>query len=162
MAGDAVNDPLIVIRAIHFAATALTTGTLVFRAVVADPALHVGRSRGHRHADANPPCRMGRSRHHRGIRSDLATAGSGGDERSCHSAKPITADVLSTVVNETQFGQVFEIRFVLAIILAACLAFDRLPPARWLALASALGLVAAIAWTGHAAFNSQAKWDFCI
>ena len=39
MAGDAVNDSLIVIRAIHFAATALTTGTLVFRAVVADPAL---------------------------------------------------------------------------------------------------------------------------
>jgi putative copper resistance protein D len=58
--------------------------------------------------------------------------------------------VLSTVLNETQFGLVFEIRSLLAIILAACLAFDRLPPARWLALASALGLAAAIAWTGHA------------
>ena len=40
MAGDAVNDSLIVIRMIHFAATALTTGTLMFQAVVADPALH--------------------------------------------------------------------------------------------------------------------------
>ena len=62
----------------------------------------------------------------------------------------ITGDVLSTVVNETQFGLVFEIRVVLAILLAACLAYDRLALARWLALASALGLVAAIAWTGHA------------
>ena len=65
-------------------------------------------------------------------------------------SEAITGDVLSTVVNETQFGLVFEIRFVLAIILAACLAYDRLRLARWLALASALGLVAAIAWTGHA------------
>ncbi len=65
-------------------------------------------------------------------------------------SQALTGDVLSTVVNETQFGLVFEIRFVLAIILAACLAYDRLPLARWLALASALGLVAAIAWTGHA------------
>src|ERR1700681_1236013 len=32
------DGPLIAIRAIHFAATAVTTGTLVFRAVVAKPA----------------------------------------------------------------------------------------------------------------------------
>src|SRR5260370_34148932 len=34
--------------------------------------------------------------------------------------------------------------------LAAALAYDRSPPAHWLALAAALGLTAAIAWTGHA------------
>ena len=62
----------------------------------------------------------------------------------------VTADVMSAVVNETQFGLVLEIRFVLAIVLAACLAYDRLSWVRWLALASALGLIAAIAWTGHA------------
>jgi putative copper resistance protein D len=38
----------------------------------------------------------------------------------------------------------------LAIILAACLAYHRLPVADWLALPAALGLTAAIAWTGHA------------
>ncbi len=62
----------------------------------------------------------------------------------------MTSDVLSTVLNETQFGLVSKIRFVLAIILAACLAYDRLALLRWLALASALGFTAAIAWTGHA------------
>jgi putative copper resistance protein D len=149
MAGDAVSDSLIVIRAIHFAATALTTGTLVFRAVVADPAL----------LSAEAVATVMRTQIRRLAWVGLAiTVVSGAIWLLLVAAvmsglalsEAITADVLSTVVNETQFGRVFEIRSLLAIILAACLAFDRLPPARWLALASALGLVAAIAWTGHA------------
>ena len=63
----------------------------------------------------------------------------------------MTSQVLSTVLNETQFGVVTEIRSVLAIILATCLAYDRFPLADRLALAAALGLTASIAWTGHAA-----------
>jgi copper resistance protein D len=149
MAGDAVNDSLIAIRAIHFAATALTTGTVVFRAVVADPAL----------LSAEAEATVMRTQIRRVAWVGLAiTVVSGAIwvllEAAAMSGlalrEAITADVLSTVVNETQFGLVFEIRSVLAIILAACLAFDRLAPARWLALALALGLVAAIAWTGHA------------
>ena len=61
----------------------------------------------------------------------------------------MTWNVLSTVLSETQFGLVSEIRFALAIILAACLTYDRVVPVRWPALGSALGLIAAIAWTGH-------------
>ena len=149
MAGDAVNDSLIVIRSIHFAATALTTGTLVFRAGVADPAL----------LSAEAVATVMRTQIRRVAWVGLAiTVVSGAIWLLLEAAamsglalrEAITANVLSTVVNETQFGLVFEIRSVLAIILAACLAFDRLPLARWLALASALGLVAAIAWTGHA------------
>lgn len=144
-----MNDPLIVIRAIHFAATAITTGTLMFQAVVAVPALHSAET-----AAAAVRTQI------RGVAGiSLAITGASGAiwvllEAAGMSGLPfseaITGDVLSTVVNETQFGLVFEIRFVLAIILAACLAYDRLRLARWLALASALGLVAAIAWTGHA------------
>jgi putative copper resistance protein D len=62
----------------------------------------------------------------------------------------MTSQVLSTVLNQTQFGQVTEIRTVLAIFLAICLAYNRFPAADWLALAAALGLTAAIAGTGHA------------
>jgi putative copper resistance protein D len=146
--GAGVDGPLIVIRAIHFAATAVTAGTLVFRAVV-KPAL----------------------------RSDQATAGlfrmqtlriawiglaitlaSGLSwllfQAAAMSGLPfgeaMTSSVLSTVLNKTQFGLVSEIRIVLAIILAACLACDRFPLTDWLAPAAALGLTAAIAWTGHA------------
>ena len=63
----------------------------------------------------------------------------------------MTSDVLLTVLNETQFGLVSKVRLVFAVILAACLAYDRLALARWLALGSALCFIAAIAWTGHAA-----------
>lgn len=62
----------------------------------------------------------------------------------------MASDVLLTVVSETQFGRVFEIRFAMAVILAGCLAYDRFPPARGLALGLSVGLIAAIAWTGHA------------
>jgi putative copper resistance protein D len=149
MAGDGVNDPLIAIRAIHFAATAITTGTLMFQAAVAEPALH----------STEAVATVVRTQIRRVAAIGLAvTAASGAIwillEAAAMSGLPfseaITANVLSTVVNETQFGLVFEIRFVLAIILAACLAYDRLSVARWFALASALGFVAAIAWTGHA------------
>src|SRR3979409_10116 len=37
--GAVVDGPLIVVRAIHFAATAVTAGCLVFRTVVAEPVL---------------------------------------------------------------------------------------------------------------------------
>jgi copper resistance protein D len=149
MAGDALNDPLIIIRGIHFAAAAITTGTLIFRALVAEPAL----------ASAEALASAVRRQMLRVAWIALAVAVASGVvwillEAAAMSGLPfskaMTADVLSTVVNETQFGRVFEIRFVLAVLLAACLAYERLPPARWLALASALGLVAAIAWTGHA------------
>jgi len=62
----------------------------------------------------------------------------------------MTSDTLLTVLNETQFGLVSKVRFVLAVILAACLAFDRFTQARWLALGSVVGFIAAMAWTGHA------------
>ena len=63
----------------------------------------------------------------------------------------MTPGVLLTVLTKTQFGLVSEIRLALAIVLAVCLALDRIRPAEWLGLAAALGLIAAIAWTGHAA-----------
>ncbi len=150
MAGDAVNEPLIVIRAVHFAATAITTGTLLFQALVAEPALH----------SAETLATATQAQIRRVAWIGLAIIAVSGAiwvllEAAAMSGLPfsqaVTGDVLSTVVNETQFGQVAEIRFALAIILAVCLAYDRLQLARWLALASALGLVAAIAWTGHAA-----------
>ena len=68
----------------------------------------------------------------------------------------MTSDVLSTVVNETQFGRVSEIRLVLAVIMAGGLAYDRFPLARGLALAMSLGLTAALAWTGHAGSTAGA------
>jgi len=147
--GAAIDCPLVVIRAIHFAATAVTVGALIFRAVVAEPAL---RSTPVAIAVVRSQIRLIAS-------IGLAIAAATGLvwfqlQAVSMSGLPIgeamTSDVLSTVLNETQFGLMSKVRFALAVILAACLVYDRFAQARWLALGSALGFLAAIAWTGHA------------
>ena len=147
--GAAIDGPLVVTRAIHFAATAISAGALIFRAVVAEPAL---RSTVETIPFVRPQIRLIAS-------IGLAIAVASGLiwfqlQAVAMSGLPFgeatTSGVLSTVLNETQFGLVSKVRFVLAVILAACLAYDRFRQARWLALGSALGFTAAIAWTGHA------------
>jgi putative copper resistance protein D len=144
------NDALlIVIRALHFAATAVTAGALIFRAVVTDPAArHAGWASASRAPSA------------RGIASiGLAIAVPSGaiwvvllTMRMSGLSLPdaLGADGLGTVIGETQFGQASAVRLLCALILAVCLVFDRAALLRWGALAAALGLVAGLAWTGHA------------
>lgn len=143
------NAPLIVVRAVHFAATAVTTGSLIFGATIAKAALR----------PTDPVAALLR-------KQTLVVAGIGlaiGTlsgviwfllQAAAMSGLPLgeveEPGVLSTVLIQTQFGQAAGIRFALAIVLAACLFRDRLPFASGLALAAAFGLTAAIAWTGHA------------
>src|SRR5258707_5412719 len=154
--GAGVDGSLIVPRAIHFAATAVVAGSLIFRAVVAEPALR----------SAKLATTVVRSQILLTAWIALAIAAASGviwlqleaaSMSGSSFGEAMTADVLSTVLNETQFGRVSEIRLVLAIILAACLAYDRVALPRWFALVSALGLVAAIAWTRHGGFTVRVK-----
>ena len=147
--GAAIDGPLVVIRAIHFAATAMLAGALIFRAAVAEPALR----------STPAATTVVRSQIRLIAWIGLAIAAATGVvwfqlQATAMSGLPfgeaMTSDVLSTVLNETQFGLVSKVRFVLAVILAACLAYERFARARWLALGSALGFIAAVAWTGHA------------
>src|SRR5712664_1452601 len=147
--GAGVDGPLIIIRAMHFAATAVVAGSLIFRAVVAEPAL----------GSTQVATTVVRSQILLTASIGLAIAAVSGViwlqlQAASMSGLPfgeaMKSDVLSTVLNETQLGLVSKVRFVLAIILAACLAYDRSAQARWLALGSALGFIAAVAWTGHA------------
>jgi copper resistance protein D len=147
--GAAIDGPLVVTRAIHFAATAVSAGALIFGAVVAEPALR----------STPAATTVVRSQIRLTASIGLAIAVATGVvwfqlEAAAISGLPfgdaMTSEVLSTVLNETQFGLVSKVRLVLAVILAACLAYDRSAQARWLAPGSALGFTAAIAWTGHA------------
>jgi putative copper resistance protein D len=63
----------------------------------------------------------------------------------------VMSGALRDVLNLTQFGLVSQVRLALAIVLAICLAFERWALWRWLGLGAAVGLIASIAWTGHAA-----------
>ena len=146
------NDgPLIAARAIHFAATAITAGNLVFTTAVAGSAL---RSK---EAEAG----LFRAQTRVVAWLSLATVFISGAiwfllQAAAMAGVPLrealNSEALSTVLNETQFGEVCEIRLALAILLAACLAARRRGWfVEWLALACAIGLAIAIAWTGHAA-----------
>jgi copper resistance protein D len=155
--GAADNGAMIATRAVHFAATATVTGTLVFRAVVANPALRSQQA----------AAKAFRTQTLRVAWISLAVAVISGltwvllvtMSLSGESVgEAVMSGAVRDVLNLTQFGLVSEIRAGLAIVLAACLAaHGRFPWAHWLALASALGLAAAIAWTGHAASTPAAE-----
>jgi putative copper resistance protein D len=153
--GAGVDGPLVIVRGVHFAATSVMTGTLIFREVVAEAA---SRS-------ARPAAIIVRTQTLRVAWIFLAVATASAmiwlllaaaSMSGLSFGESMTSDVLSTVVNETQFGRVSEIRLVLAVIIASGLAYDRFPLARGLALAMSLGLTAALAWTGHAGSTAGA------
>jgi putative copper resistance protein D len=157
--GAGVNVPLIAVRAIHFGATALTAGTVVFRTVVAKPAL-----------DAEPAAKLVRTQTLRVAWIGLAVTALSGVvwlllQTVSMSGLPVgeamTGRVLWTVLSQTQFGLVEQIRSLLAIVLAVCLAIQR-PWTDWLGFAAALGLTAAIAWTGHAGSTLGAIGDLHV
>jgi putative copper resistance protein D len=152
--GAGLNTPLIAVRAIHFAATAMTTGTLVFRTLVLEPALRSEQAACSGQTASDLEAQMlGVAWIGLGL-----TAVSGVIWMLCEAAsmsgfpfsEAMTSSLLLTVLQETQFGWVWDIRLVLELILAICLACHRFAAANWLALGAGLGLAAGIAWTGHA------------
>ena len=139
--GAEIEGPMIVTRTVHFAASATIAGALMFRAFVAGRAAPIDRQ-------IRDIARIGFAI---AVVSGLvwlwlqavSMSGLGFGET-------ITSGALFTVIDETQFGLVSEIRLMIAIALAVCLAFDRIALLRRLALVAAVCLVASIAWTGHA------------
>ena len=144
---------MVATRAVHFTATAITVGNIIFRNVIALPVLRL-------EVTTATPFRK-QALLVSLLISWLALAVSVISgvvwlvlQAMSMSGMPfretLTTDVFSTVVNQTQFGNVMVVRAVLAVCLAACLACDRIVIAQWLGLAAALGFAATIAWTGHA------------
>jgi len=144
-----IDGPLVLTRAIHFAASAVVAGSLMFRDLVAEPALRpspgayaIIQSR-----ITNLAWAMLAVATATGavwlVLETMSISGLGGGEA-------MRSGAMLVVANETQFGLVSEIRAALAVALAACLVLNRFLLARWLALVIALSLVGAIAWTGHA------------
>jgi putative copper resistance protein D len=145
-----IDGPMAVIRAIHFAATAMTAGALMFRAWVAAPALR---------ATKQPATAIdGQIRRVAwiGLAVTLVSGAlwlmlqsSSMSGESCRQA--LTSGAIITVLDETQFGLVSEIRLAFSAVLAICLAHDRPKWSRWLSLGAGLCLLAGLAWSGHAA-----------
>ncbi|MEW6640328.1 MAG: copper homeostasis membrane protein CopD [Pseudomonadota bacterium] len=146
---DGATTLLVIVRAIHFAATAITAGTLLAGIVVAEPALR--RSGAAARAVASQNLRV--------AWTGLAVAilsGIGWVALQAHamSGLPWTEALapgnLQTVLTETRFGLATVTRYVLAILVGCGLVRGRNYGPRWPAAALALGLLATLAWTGHA------------
>ncbi|MEH2611861.1 copper homeostasis membrane protein CopD [Bradyrhizobium sp. AZCC 1693] len=144
-----IDGPLVLTRAIHVAASATLAGGLIFRGFVAEPALQPSPEA---YAVIQPriaeltwaglvvAAATGAVWF---VLETMSMTGLGGGEA-------MRSGAMLTVANETQFGMVSEVRATLTAVLAACLLFNRFVQLRWLAVVIALGLIAAIAWTGHA------------
>lgn len=144
-----LGDGLIAVRAVHFAASAIAAGALIFRSVVAEPAAVV--------APEALPVLAAQVRLVAWTSFVAAVVTGLGwlllatmQITGASLWEALMQDGLSTVVEVTQFGQVAVIRLGLAVLLAIGLAGERVWRLRWLTLASALAFAGAIAWTGHA------------
>jgi copper resistance protein D len=143
-----LGDGLIAVRAVHFAATAIALGALIFRTVV-EPASAA--------APEAVPVLAAQVRQVAWTGFVVAAATGLGwlllltmQITGLSFWETMTQEGLSTVIEVTQFGQVTVIRLALAVLLAISLAGERLWPLRWLTLVAALAFAGAIAWTGHA------------
>ena len=154
-----VFDPLLAVRAFHFAATVLVAGAIFFRLVIAEPVLR-------REPDHDMPALTHlRTRLNAMAAGALAAAIVSGVvwlilESAAISGLSLVEvfaqNVTWTVLAETRFGHVCALRALLAILLALCLlpaasAYRGRPGGTALISVSLAGcFLAALAWTGHA------------
>lgn len=148
--GAEINGPMVAVRALHFAAIAITAGALIFRAVVVDPALgHEKQARLLVDGRIRKVIWIGLLI---SLISGLVWLSLQASAMSGQSyGEALSSGALLTVLDHTQFGLVSNIRLGLALLLAICVVFDRHPLPRRSALVAGLCLVVSIAWTGHAA-----------
>lgn len=153
-----MNDPLIVARAVHFAATLSVAGAAFFQVFIAGPALRAGGSR-----SALPAIVRLQLAYIAWVALVLcvisgaawlvitAQSMSGADLGDVFSE-----DVLGTVLLQTGFGQDWIARFALVVLLAVMMApllSPRQPKPAWInvaVVALAAGLAGSLAWAGHA------------
>jgi putative copper resistance protein D len=147
--GAEIDGPLVLTRAVHFAASALVAGTLTFRSLVAEPAPGLSID-GYSSVQSRLMTLMWAALAVAVVTGlawlALATMSMAG----LALGETLRSGAILSVIYETQFGQVSEIRAALVVVLAICLWLNRFVLSRWLALAAGLALVATIAWTGHA------------
>ena len=153
-------DPLVAVRAIHFAATVMASGAALFACLVAEPAFRTRADARLRVFD------LFRSRLSVLLLGSLALAvvsGAGwwlllaariGDQPL---GEAITDGTAWVVLTQTRFGIDWQLRLLLAVLLTTCALLKPRSPSRWrdlLAASGAIAFVATLAWAGHGAATS--------
>ena len=162
-----MGDPLAYIRAVHFAATIIAAGVVIFEMTVAGPAFATAAGM------LDPEIRRLRSRWAWLVWESLAVAAVSGAIWLILLAADIYAAPIAdiwrdggvwTVASETRFGQVLLARLAAALLLAASLPMRRRSADRRLWSAGAVVLAIAVligpAWTGHAGATPGIAGEF--
>ena len=162
-----MGDPLAYVRAIHFAATIIAAGVVIFEVVVAAPAFAAAA------AAPDQAIERLRSRWSWLVWASLAVAAVSGAIWLVLLAGDIYAAPIAdvwrdggvwTVASETRFGQVLLVRLAAAVLLAASLPMLRRSADRGLWGASVIVLAIAVligpAWTGHAGATPGLAGEF--
>ena len=147
-------DPLIIVRAIHFAATIAAAGTVFFQFMVAAPAIHAAHGRW-------PPDLLHRLYSRLALIALTIVVLSGLLWLLLLASEIYGASIVEVclqggalaVLTNTRFGLVWIGRLALALLLAQSLCWPRaqpLPAASQLLLLAAAGLLVSLAWIGHA------------
>ena len=153
-------DPLVAVRAIHFAATVMAAGAALFACLVSEPAFRTRADARLRVFD------LFRARLSVLLLGSLALAvvsGAGwwlllaariGDQPL---GEAITEGTAWIVLTQTRFGIDWQLRLLLAVLLTTCALLKPRSPSRWrdlLAASGAIAFVATLAWAGHGAATS--------
>jgi putative copper resistance protein D len=151
-------------RFFHYAATVSLEGTFVFWCLIAWPAFHRAKA-----AQAFQ-ARLDRRLFALAWASLLVALASGAAwlviVASNMSGMPLTAvlrgGVVGIVLTQTRFGEDWNLRAALVIVLAVCLAVQgrtRKHVAGWIGLLAAAAFIAALAWAGHGAATEDVPFD---
>ena len=158
-------EPLVAARAVHFAAMMLLEGAIVFRFFIADPIL--GAAGGEEQRVLR---RLLAWTVWLGLLVGMVSGAAwlillAGRIRGLAPAATLSQGVAWIVLTQTRFGETWQVRSVLAALLAASMfALNRGSPnnQRWLRAVSiilAASLVGALAWAGHGAATPDAIGD---
>jgi putative copper resistance protein D len=164
-----LNDLLVYVRAVHFAAIILAAGVVIFQFLVAEPAFRTAGGNLH------PPIGILRRRWTWMVWTSLAVAAVSGAVWLLLLAADIYGAPVDqvwrsggvwTVAAQTRFGQVWSLRFALGILLAAFMAAPMEPARRTrrsgIAILLAIGVLIGPAWTGHAGATPGAVGQFAL
>ena len=158
-------EPLVAARAVHFAAMMMLEGAIVFRFLIADPIL--GAAGGEEQRVLR---RLLAWTVWLGLLVGIVSGAAwlillAGRIRGLAPAATLSQGVAWIVLTQTRFGETWQVRSVLAALLAASMfALNRGSPnsQRWLGAVSiilAASLVGALAWAGHGAATPDAIGD---
>jgi copper resistance protein D len=147
---DQLAEALIAVRALHLAATVMLVGAVIFQSWVMAPLLRGSREAAGAHAAANLTNQIAWISFAVAVFAGAAWLAVLTAQINSDANWDALVDDVPTLLTQTQFGRVAELRFVIGILLMCALGWRRSRDGlRWFVFALALCFAGSLAWAGH-------------